>query len=183
MITGTKNFLHNRKVSPVTEAFKMVYSDLLKTIWDISTLEDQLSSKGIVQKDPSSFKVLPLKKKINILDKIGSVITANPEKFEEILSILQAHVPRHIIEEMKSLLRRFHVVDACKFQMFVFLNNVHLHLCDFHYVTIVHFVLQIRYNVTQVLKCLSHCEWLGYPIVASFVPITMMVGKYLICTL
>ena len=149
----------------------------------IQTLEDRLSSKGIVEKDPNSFKVLLLKKKINILDKIGSVITANPEKFEEILSILQAHVPRHIIEEMKSLQQRFHVVDTCKL-LFVFLITVCLHqLCYFHYVIIVHFVLQIHYNVTQVLKCLSHGEWLGYPIVASFAPITMMAGKYLICTL
>ena len=119
-IVDTKIFLHDSKVSPQTEAFKTVYSDLLKKVQNIAELEDRLSSDGIVPKDPNSSEVKPLKRKINLLDKIGSVITESPDKFEEILNILENHVPEQVIAEMKSLQGRFHAVDVGKLLMFAF---------------------------------------------------------------
>ena len=113
-IVDTKIFLHDPKVSPQTEAFKMVYSDLLKRVQYIAELEDRLSSDGIVPKDLNSSEVKLLKRKINLLDKIGSVITMHPEKFEEILSILENHVPGQLIAEMKFLQERFLAVDTGK---------------------------------------------------------------------
>ena len=105
-------------MSPQTEAFKMIYSDLLKNVQKIASLEDRLFSSGILPKDPNSFEVKPLKRKINLLDKIGSVITENPEKFEEILDILESHVPGKVIAEMKFLQERFLAVDTSKLLMF-----------------------------------------------------------------
>ena len=105
-------------MSPQTEAFKMIYSDLLKNVQKIASLEDRLSLSGIVSKDLDSSEVKPLKRKVNLLDKIGSVITENPEKFEEILDILESHVPEKVIAEMKFLQERFLAVDTGKLLMF-----------------------------------------------------------------
>ena len=109
-------------MSPQTEAFKMVYSDLLNAVkvLSLSTLEDQLSSltNNIVQGNPNSSEVKPLKRTINLLDNIGSVITTNPEKFEEILNMLQNHVPEQIIAEMRFLQERFLAVNTGKLLIF-----------------------------------------------------------------
>ena len=98
----------------------MVYSDLLDVVnlQNLTTLEDQLFSSGIVPGYPNSSKVVPLKRTKNLLDRIGSAITANPEKFEEILNILQNHVPEQIISEMRFLQERFLAVDTGKLLIF-----------------------------------------------------------------
>lgn len=130
-------------MSPQTEAFKMVYSDLLKKVQNIAELEDRLSSDGIVPKDPNSSEVKPLKRKLNLLDKIGSVITASPEKFEEILHILENHVPEQVIAEMKSLQDRFYAVDAGKL----------LNVCIFSTVLAVSLLLFFYVLSFQCHKC------------------------------
>lgn len=108
-------------MSPETEAFKMFYSDLLKNVNDLPTLEDQLSSNGILQKDPDSSRVLPLKRKINLLDKIGSAIATNPQNLEKTLKVLEAHdlVPKTIIARMRSFRGRFDDQHICKFKIII----------------------------------------------------------------
>lgn len=121
-ITATKSFLYDPGVSPETEAFKMFYSDLLKNVNDLPTLEDHLSSNGILQKDPDSSRVLPLKRKINLLDKIGSAIATNPQNLEKTLKVLEAHnlVPKTIIARMRSFQGRFDDQhNICKFKIII----------------------------------------------------------------
>ena len=115
-------------MSPQTEAFKMIYSDLLNNVKEIASLEDRLSLSGIVSKDLDSSEVKPLKRKINLLEKIGSVITDNPEKFEEILDILESHVPEQVIAEMRFLEERFLAVETGKLLVFAYYQ-----LCDYYY--------------------------------------------------
>ena len=97
----------------------MVYSDLLKNVHDLTNLEDQLTSKGILQIDPNSSRVLPLKRKINLLDKLGSAIATNPQNLEKIVEVLKAHVPKHIIAKMRSFQGRFYALHSCEFKILI----------------------------------------------------------------
>lgn len=100
----------------------MFYSDLLKNFNDLPTLEDQLSSNGILQKDPDSTRVLPLKRKINLLDKIGSAIATNPQNLEKTLKVLETHnlVPKTIIARMRSFQGRYDDQHICKFKIIIY---------------------------------------------------------------